>query len=180
MKGIKMHKQSDNFRPSKILIVVFVASLSIITILPGHTIAQDIPKELTSQENPYKDAFFGTFDKDVKKGKTGKAVASVPSRIVGTPFKVLYGLGVTGKKTGHTIVYGTDEQKDSGSVIAGRVILSPFIYLGHMVTGTGKYVKENPVQAVLDAATLAGIGYGISEATDGKNTNRSGAGAGGG
>ena len=156
-----MHKESNSFRLSKILIVVIVASLSIITITPGYTTAQDIPEEIASQENPYKDAFFGSFDKDVKKSKTGKAVASVPSRIVGTPFKVLYGLGVTGKRTGHTIVYGTDEQKDSGSAIAGRIILSPFIYLGHLFTGAGTYAKENPAQAVLDAATLGGMGYGF-------------------
>ena len=168
------------YRLSKILTVALVVFLSIVTIKPGYITAQDIPEKLTSQENPYKDAFFGSFDKDVKKGKTGKAVASVPGRIVGAPFKALYGLGVTGKRTGHTIVYGTDELKDSGSAIAGRIILSPFIYLGHLVTGAGKYAKENPAQAVFDAATFAGMGYGIAEATDGKNTNRSGAGAAGG
>ena len=171
-----MHKESNSFRLSKILTGALVTYFTLATIIKlGYTTEQDIP-----EENAYKDAFFGSFDKDVKKGKTGKAVASVPGRIVGTPFKVLYGLGVTGKRTGHTIVYGTDEQKDSGITIARRVILSPFIYLGHMVTSTGKYVKENPVQAVLDAATLSGIGYGISEATDGKNTNRSSTAGGGG
>jgi hypothetical protein len=77
-----MREKSDSFRPSKILTVVFVASLSIVTILPGFASAQDIPKEITAQENPYKDAFFGSFDKDVKKGKTGKAVASVPGRML--------------------------------------------------------------------------------------------------
>ncbi|MBS1258178.1 MAG: hypothetical protein MAG551_01231 [Candidatus Scalindua arabica] len=118
-----MHKESNSFRSSKIFIVVFVASLSIITTLPSLTTAQDIP-----EENPYKDAFFGSFDKDVKKGRKDKAVGAIPTRIVGTPFKVLYGLGVTAKRTGHAIAYGTDDQKDSGSVIAGRVILSPFIY----------------------------------------------------
>ena len=141
--------------------------------LPLFTTAQDISEELTAQKNPYKDAFFGSFDKDMRKDRIDKAVVSVPTRIIGAPYRALCGLGATVQRTDHTIVYGTDEQKDSGFVIAGRAVLSPFIYLGHMVTGAGKYVKENPVQAVIDAATLIGIGVGISEATDDKRTNSS-------
>ncbi len=167
-------------KPSKTLAIVLIASLSIITTLPSFATAQDIPEKLTTQENPDKDLFFGLFDKDMKKGKRAKAVESVPFRIVGAPFKALYGLWVTGKRTGNTITHGTDDQKDSGSAIAGRVILSPFIYSGHLVKGIGKYVKENPIQAVLDAAALSGIGYRIAEATEGKNTNRSGGGDDGG
>ncbi|MBS1258179.1 MAG: hypothetical protein MAG551_01232 [Candidatus Scalindua arabica] len=51
-----------------------------------------------------------------------------------------------------------------------------------MFTGTVTHVKENPVQAVFDAATLTGLGFGIAEATDGKSTNNadSSGGAGGG
>jgi hypothetical protein len=181
-----MHKESNSFRLSKILTGALVTYFTLATIIkPGRATAQDNSKNTSPdiqmerrteegiQDNPYMDAFFGSFDKDVKKGKTGKAVANTPIRIVGTPFKALYGLGVTAKRTGHTIAYGTDEQKDSGLAIAGRVILSPFIYLGHLVTGTGKYVKENPVQAVSDAATLGAIGYyGIYENTRGESTNR--------
>ena len=117
-------------RPSKVIVIVLlIASLSIITTLPSFTTAQDIPEELTAQENLYKDAFFGSFDKDMRKDRIGKAVVSVPTRIIGAPFRALYGLEVTGQRTGHTIVYGTDEQKNSGFVIAGRVVLSPIMYL---------------------------------------------------
>ena len=166
----------------KYILHVLIISLTLLLMLIGCTTYEPIPisaipdwelQSATAQKNPYKDAFFGSFDKDMRKDRIDKAVVSVPTRIIGAPYRALCGLGATVQRTDHTIVYGTDEQKDSGFVIAGRAVLSPFIYLGHMVTGAGKYVKENPVQAVIDAATLIGIGVGISEATDDKRTNSS-------